>query len=123
MLHAAPKQAVNHILMANDVDTGASLEYRQLIHKMKLHSHSGTKQQQTNLDAWPKALGGKLKDPTQFSLYHTKQYQKSKLSLMAALWWTSIPTNLKLTVSASLWVATSSNIQGSVHTLNIPRHL
>jgi hypothetical protein len=108
VFHASPKQAINQIPMANDVinqDTGASLECRQLI------------QDETTFTVWNKAaanefgslaqgVGGELKDPTQSSLYHAKQYQKGKLSLMAVLWWTSVPTKLRLAVSASLWVAT-----------------
>jgi hypothetical protein len=67
--------------MTNDVinqDTGARLEYRQLI------------QDETTFPVWNKAvanefgrpaqgLGGELKDPTQSSLSHAKQYQKGKL--------------------------------------------
>jgi hypothetical protein len=76
--HVAPKQVSKHILMANAVinqDTGAILDYR----KMKPNSQSGTKQLQTSLDAWPKVLGGELKDNTKSSLCHAKQYPKVKL--------------------------------------------
>jgi hypothetical protein len=57
---------------------------------MKPHSPSVTNQQQINMDAYPKVLGGGLKDATQFSLYHAKQYQKERLSLMEFLWWASV---------------------------------
>jgi hypothetical protein len=76
--HVAPKQATTRIPMANAVinkDTGASLEHHQLIQD----ETKFTKQQQTSLDAWPKVLGGELKDPTQSSLSHAKQYPKRKL--------------------------------------------
>jgi hypothetical protein len=92
--HAAPHKSISYIPMANAVinqDTGASLEYRQLI------------QDETTFPVWNKSaahecgrlaqgvvVGGGLKDPTQLSVYHAKPYQKARLSLMAVLWWKSI---------------------------------
>jgi hypothetical protein len=59
-----------------------------------------------SLNTWPKVLEEELKDPTQYLLYHAKQCPKARLLLMEDLWWTYVPTKLKLTESASLWVAT-----------------
>jgi hypothetical protein len=75
-------------------------------YKMKLLFLSGTKQQQMSSDGWPKVLGEELKDRTQYFLSRVKQCPKEKLLLMESLWWTSIPTKLKLTDTSSLWVAT-----------------
>jgi hypothetical protein len=106
----APRQSTHHIPMANAVinqDTGASTAWSTATsYKMIIHSQSGTKQQKMSLDVWPKVLGEELKDPTQYVLSHAKQYPKEKLLLMDILWWTSIPTKLRLTESTSLWVAT-----------------
>jgi hypothetical protein len=78
--HVAPKQATNHIIMANasiNKDTGASLEYRQL------------KQDETTLPVWNKAAANKFGrlaqgdggglNPTRSSLSHARQYPKGKL--------------------------------------------
>jgi hypothetical protein len=54
-----------------------------------------------SLDAWPKALEEELKDRTQSFLFHAKQCPQEKLLLMDGLWWTHVPTKLKLTESAS----------------------
>jgi hypothetical protein len=103
-----PTQAPNHIPMANAVinqDSGASLEYRHLI------------QDETTFPVWNKAaanecgrlahvLEEELEDPTQSFLSHAKQCPKARLLLMDDFWWKYVPTKLKLTESASLWVAT-----------------
>jgi hypothetical protein len=103
-----PMQSTNHIPMANAVinqDTGASLEYRHLI------------QDEAKFPVWNKAaanefgrlaklLAEELKDTTQYFLFHVKQCPKDKLLTMDGLWWASVATKLKLTESASLWVAT-----------------
>jgi hypothetical protein len=59
-----------------------------------------------NLDAWPKVLEEELKDPTPYFLSHAMQRPKARLLLMEGLWWTYVPTKLKLTEYASLWVVT-----------------
>jgi hypothetical protein len=56
VFHAAPKQAINQIPMANDVinqDTGASLEYRQLV------------QDDTTFPVWNKAAANECERPAQ----------------------------------------------------------
>jgi hypothetical protein len=73
---------------------------------MRLLFPSVTKQQQMNLDAWPKVLEEELKDPIQYFLSHAMQCPKARLLLMNGLCLTYVPTKLKLTESASMWVAT-----------------
>jgi hypothetical protein len=99
----APHHVVNQTPMTNAVinqDTGVSLEYPQLIQDEALFPIWNTSEAR-----------GVLRDPIQFSSSHAMQSQKSRLSLMTTLLWTSVQKNLKFTVSSLLWVGTSSNIQ------------
>jgi hypothetical protein len=86
-------------------DTSASLEYCQLI------------QDQTPLPLWNKAAAnefgrlaqgvwGRIEGSNKIFFIPLQATPKEKLSLMDALWWTSVPTNLILTVSALLWLET-----------------
>jgi hypothetical protein len=103
-----PTQANNHIPIANAVinqDTGASLDYSHLIQDEATFP-IWNKAAANEFDAWPKVLGEELKDPTQYFLSHSKKCPKERLLLMDVLWWTSIPTKLRISESASLWVAT-----------------
>jgi hypothetical protein len=102
--HVAPQKAYNQITMVNDVinqDTGASLEYRQLI------------QDETTLPVWNKeaanefgrpaqGVGGRIEGSNTIFFIPLQAIPKGK----AVLWCTSVQTNLKFTASASLWVGT-----------------
>jgi hypothetical protein len=114
MADIAPQRAINHITMVNAVinqDTGASLEYHQLI------------QDDTVFPIWKKAaanecgrlaqgIGGHIEGSKTIFFIPRQEIPKGRLSLMDVLWWTSIQIHLTLTASASLGVGTSSNIQG-----------
>jgi hypothetical protein len=64
-----------------------------------------------NLGAYPMMLGGGIEVSEKKSSSRAKQSQKARLSLIAALLWISVQTNLNFTMSASLWAETSSNMQ------------
>jgi hypothetical protein len=51
-------------------------------------------------------VGGIIEGSNTTFLSHANQCPKERFLLMDGLWCTSVPTKLKLTESASLWVAT-----------------
>jgi hypothetical protein len=94
--------------MANAVinqDTGASLEYRHLI------------QDEATFPVWNKAaenefgrlaqrVGGRIEVSNTIYFIPRQAVPKGKIVTYDDFWWTSVPTKLKLTESASLWVET-----------------
>jgi hypothetical protein len=94
--------------MANAVinqDTGVSLEYLHLI------------QDETTFPVWNKAaanefgrlaqgVGGRIEGSNITFFIPSQAVPKEKMLLMDGLWWTYVPTKLKLAESTSLWVAT-----------------
>jgi hypothetical protein len=108
VFHVAPKQDIHQIPMSNTVinkDTGASLEYGQLI------------QDKTTFPFWNKiasnefgrlvqGVGGRIEGSNTIFFIPHQAIPKGKFVTYGHLWWTYVPTKLILTVSTSLWVET-----------------